>query len=234
MGRGRRKQPKHPLSTSRRNKAVQAFWAMHVEAMNWSGMSLRDYAAAHHLSSFSLRRWRNLLDTGEVEIDWRAHLHPSARPQISTGASTGAKECRAETGLTNTPMAVPPLDGRSNRRSFTDEEKRAIVMEAEQPGVSVAAVARRHEIVTSMIFRWRVQLGLGRGERAEFASVQLADKRFDRKRAAPASPLVLHELLPIPDSAIAVELADGRRVFAPADSDPEVVRRHIAEREAQA
>ena len=26
-------------------RAVQAFWAMHVEAMSWSGMSVRDYAA---------------------------------------------------------------------------------------------------------------------------------------------------------------------------------------------
>ncbi len=29
-----------------RNRAVQAFWAMHVEAMNWSEMGVREYAAA--------------------------------------------------------------------------------------------------------------------------------------------------------------------------------------------
>jgi transposase-like protein len=33
----------------------------------------------------------------------------------------------------------PPRIRRSNRRSFADEEKLAIVMEAEQPGVRVAA-----------------------------------------------------------------------------------------------
>jgi hypothetical protein len=28
-----------------------------------------------------------------------------------------------------------------------------------------------------------------------------------------------------------VELPDGRRVFAPADADPDVVRRHVADQE---
>ena len=42
--------------------------------------------AAHRISAISLRRWRNLLESGEVEVDWRAHFHPSARPPISTSA----------------------------------------------------------------------------------------------------------------------------------------------------
>ena len=66
------------LSRDRRSRAVQAFWAMHVEAMTWSGMSVRAYAKAHGLSRFGLQRWRDLIDANEVEIDWRAQLHPSA------------------------------------------------------------------------------------------------------------------------------------------------------------
>lgn len=57
---------------------------LHVEAMNWSGMGIREYAAAPHLSATSLRTWRDRLDKGDVEIDWRAHLHPSARPVVGT------------------------------------------------------------------------------------------------------------------------------------------------------
>jgi hypothetical protein len=34
------------LSSDARSRAVQAFWAMHVEAMTWSGMSVRAYAKA--------------------------------------------------------------------------------------------------------------------------------------------------------------------------------------------
>ena len=36
---------RYAVSTDVRNRAVQALWAMHVEAMNWSGMGVRDYAA---------------------------------------------------------------------------------------------------------------------------------------------------------------------------------------------
>ncbi len=38
--------------------------------------------------------------------------------------------------------------------------------------------------------------------------------------------------LPIADGAVAVELTDGRVVFAAPDSDPDAVRRYVGEREA--
>jgi hypothetical protein len=60
------------VRTDARSRAVRAFWARHVEALNWSGMSVRDYATALLLSPWSLRKWRERLDEGEVEIDWRA------------------------------------------------------------------------------------------------------------------------------------------------------------------
>ena len=37
--RRRRKRTREPVSGDRRNKVVQAFWAMHVEALNWSGLT---------------------------------------------------------------------------------------------------------------------------------------------------------------------------------------------------
>ena len=78
------------LTTDRRNRAAQAFWAMHAEALNWSGMSVREYAIALRISQFSLRSWRDLIADEELLIDWRAQLHASARSQISTGASSAA------------------------------------------------------------------------------------------------------------------------------------------------
>ena len=86
----RRRRKAKPLSNSQRSKAVQAFWAMHVEALNWSGMSATHYAAALGVSAHSLRRWRDLLDAEDVSIDWRSRLHPSALPKISTKLSTSA------------------------------------------------------------------------------------------------------------------------------------------------
>ena len=73
---------------------------MHVEALNWSGMSTGEYASALLLSPWALRKWRARFDDGEVAIDWRAHLHPSARPRLSTSASDSAKESPVECLLT--------------------------------------------------------------------------------------------------------------------------------------
>jgi hypothetical protein len=103
------------LTANKRNQAVQALWAMHVETLNWSGMTLTHYAAATKLSRSSLRRWRDLIDGGEIEIDWRARrLHPSARPQISTSASSAAKESAVERDLTDATAADSARGGRAN------------------------------------------------------------------------------------------------------------------------
>jgi transposase-like protein len=229
--RKRRRRTREPLSTDKRNKAVQAFWAMHVEALNWSGVSAKDYAAAHHISVYSLRTWRARLDVDPMQIDWRARLHPSIRARISSGASSAANEQLVKNGLTDAVGAALARDGRSNRRSFADAEKLAIVMEAEQPGVSAAAVCRRHNIATSMIFRWRVQFGLRQGEHAELAAVRVSDGKYGSEPAAAVETLDLQNLLPVPDGMEAVEFADGHKVFAPIGSDPDAVRKHVAERE---
>jgi transposase-like protein len=225
------KRTRQPIGAKdKHNKAVQAFWATHVEAMDWCGPTTREYAAAHRLSWWSLKTWRKRLASAEFEIDWRAHLHPCARPVISSDASSAAKVQPLENGLTDTASAAPARDGRSNRRNFTLAEKYAIVMEAEQPGVSAAAVCRRHNIATSMIFRWRIQFGVRQQERSELAAVRISDGEGGTTPAAAAELLDLQNISPVPDGMKAVDLADGRRVFAPADSDPEAIRRYVAER----
>ncbi len=220
------------LCMSKRSPAVQAFWAMHVEALNWSGLAAAHYAAAHRISVNSLRRWRDLLETGEVQIDWRARLHPSALPKLSTSASSAAKESGVESVLTGAPTADPPHDGRSHRRCFTSEEKLAIVQECERPGATVSAVARTHQLATSALFRWRAEFGYGRKEKIKLASVQVAGERLDGFSSDTPATTVLHDLIPKPDGMRAVELPDGRRVFAPVGSDPEAVRQHVLNREA--
>ncbi|QDW39846.1 transposase [Bradyrhizobium sp. KBS0727] len=197
------------VSTDVRNRAMQAFWAMHVEAMNWSGMGVREYAAALSLSPYALRKWRDRLDDGEVEIDWRAHLHPSARPVVSTSA----KESTSESSLTGALNDAPATPA---RRFFSDEQKLAIVMETEQPGVTVSGVARKHGIVAGLLFRWRVEFGVAQKKRAKLVPVALADGM--------AATHFLRELVQPPEGMMGVDLADGRRVFAPIGSDPDAVR----------
>ena len=112
--RRRRKGCRFKLPEDKRNQAVQAFWAMHVEMLNWSGMTVMQYTAATKLSKYSPRRWRELIDNSEVAIDyWRARLHPSARPKISSGVSSAAKNLRRN-GVDR------PADGRSAVRSAVE------------------------------------------------------------------------------------------------------------------
>lgn len=211
----RRQKRRFGISTDLRNRALQAFWAMHVEAMNWSGMGVREYAAAMYLSPYALRRWRDRLEDGEVEIDWRAHLHPSARPVTGTSAS----QTSPENGLTAAAKADPQAPDPPSRRIFTDEQKRAIALETEQPGVTVSGIARKHGIVTGLLFRWRVQFGVTQKKRAKLAVVALSD-------GTPAT-FPLCNLVQPPDGMMAVDLPDGRRVFAPIGSDPDAVRAHV-------
>jgi len=208
-------------SSDARSRDAQAFWAMHVEALTWSGLSFANYASALRLPEKSLRRWRGRLETGEMQIDWRARLHPSALPQVSRAGSPSANDSSATTDLTDTRTSQ--ADGRSNRRWFSDADKLAIVLESERPGVTISAVARSHDLATSALFRWRAQFGYGLSQ-ARLASVKLAD---GGRQAA-----TLQGLLPVPDGMAAVDLPDGRRVFAPVGADPEAVRRQVLDREA--
>jgi transposase-like protein len=199
------------ISTDVRHRGMQAFWAMHVEAMNWSGMGVREYAAALSLSPSALRTWRDRLDQGKVTIDWRAHLHPSARPIVSTSASQPA----SESSLTAAADDAPRAPAAPTRRFFSDEQKLAIVRESEQPGATVSSIARKHGIVTGLLFRWRVEFGVAQKKRAKLASVALADDT--------TAALVLRP----PEGMMAVDLPDGRRVFAPVGSDPDVVQARV-------
>ena len=94
----RRKKRAKTLSADKRGKAVQAFWAMHAEAWLWSGLTASVYAKVHHLTRQTLVKWRDRLEAEPEGIDWRALLHPSARPRTNGGRiSTGAKR-RTKTG----------------------------------------------------------------------------------------------------------------------------------------
>jgi transposase-like protein len=212
--------------TTMKNQAAQAFWAMHVEAMTWSGMTLRAYADALNLSRYSLKKWRNRIRDQKVDGDWRALLHPSARPPLSTSARPSAKPETPENRLTSTSGVDLETAIRATRRSFSREEKLALVLETERTGATVSGVAREHRLVPSTLFRWRVELGFGhpRTPPVELAAVQVDDAAAGN---AGKQVLVLDDLLPQPLGMRAVELADGRRVYAPADADPEAVRRHV-------
>lgn len=140
----------NPYSRAGRMKAVQGFWAMHVEAMQWSGCSAAGYARAHNLCAATLREWRIRLEDHTEEINWREMVHPAARPRIGRGTSSAAKPQAADLSLTRPPE---PVRQAAPRRTFSEAEKQAIVAESEASGASAAEVCRRHCIASSMLFR---------------------------------------------------------------------------------
>lgn len=177
-------------------------------------MGIREYAAALHLSPTSLRTWRDRLDEGEVEIDWRAYRHPSA---VQSFALVPAERRRNRAGRPHRRMIRVPAGNPPGASSAT--RKNAIALESDQLGDNVSHAARKHGIVTGMLFRWRVQFGVAQKKRAKLAPVALTD-------GTPAA-LLLRDLMQPPDGMTAIDLPDGRRVFAPAGSDPDAVREHL-------
>ena len=112
-----------PVPVEKRHRAAQAIWAMHVEAWQWSGLPLREYTSALRLSPYSLKRWRNLIESEEVVIDWRAMLHPSSMPPISTNISTRTKESERAKALTAAIEAEAGPPKRATRRRYTTEQR---------------------------------------------------------------------------------------------------------------
>ena len=112
------------------------------------------------------------------------------------------------------------------RRRWTAEERRQIVAESETAPVS--AVARRHGVAVSRVFRWRRQAGLA-GKRA---SVKKAGGVFVplmlTAPAAPEAPLDTSGAQALAGGLIEIELANGRRVRLSGPVDVQALRCVIA------
>ena len=112
------------------------------------------------------------------------------------------------------------------RRRWTAEERRQIVAESETG--SVSAVARRHGVAASLVFRWRRQAGLP-GKRA---SVKKAAGVFVplvlTAPAAPDAALDTSRAQAPGGGLIEIELANGRRVRLSGPVDVQALRRVIA------
>jgi transposase len=104
------------------------------------------------------------------------------------------------------------LVGRERRRRWTTLQKRRIVEESFTPGVSVAEVARRHEVHPNQLHGWRkgARLGglsLASGPQACFVPVEIADQ------VALPAPAARPEATP--PLMIEVVLRNGRLVRFP-------------------
>jgi len=133
--------------------------------------SLIDRSRVHRwISSRALGRSRREILGGLPETS-NFYSHPGRAGGSPADAS--ADGTTPESGLTDSARdepTRPPV-----RRFFSDDEKRVFALKSDQPGVSISGVARKHWIVTGMLFRWRVQFDVAQKKRAKLASVTLPD-----------------------------------------------------------
>jgi transposase len=108
------------------------------------------------------------------------------------------------------------------RRRWSEDEKQAIIAEVLQPGVNVSAVARRHGIKPSLLFRWRK---LAKNEAKPAAPAFLPISLTAPAKSGEAGCNRNDSEAPAADNRIEIELANGRRVRVGPDADMNALKR---------
>ena len=110
-------------------------------------------------------------------------------------------------------MGQVVIAGPERRRRWADEERLSILAEAFAPGASVADVARRRDVSTSLIYTWRRKLLEANEEPAPDGTPEpgFAEAVMIEDGAAANSSAV---------PAIVIDLARGRRVSIFASASP--------------
>lgn len=98
------------------------------------------------------------------------------------------------------------MSGSERRRRWSDEAKLMILAEADQPGVRIGDVARRHDIYSSQIRLWRQSFSYV-GRPAMFLPVEIT---------AEVSATPVPDTPPTP-AVIEISLRSGRCLRIPAD-----------------
>ncbi len=138
-----------------RVRYCEAFWRAHHETWKRSELNQREYCEAHGIPLKAFGNWRASFKA-EPQPPERKLLY--RRGDLSHRLSHTLSHSLSHT--TNDPLSrpivAPAREGR--RRAFSDVDKRRIVEEATQPGVSLSAVARRYGIAARVLFRWKQEL----------------------------------------------------------------------------
>ncbi|NEU14894.1 transposase [Methylobacterium sp. BTF04] len=119
--------------------------------------------------------------------------------------------------MTSTPHVVVA----GTRRTWSPEQKRAILTEADDPTTTASEVARRHGLHSSLLFRWR------RALRAGVSALETSSRPSFVPLALPAPPSAIREE-PNRPGAIEIELAGGHRLRAEAGAEVALLQGVIA------
>ena len=110
------------------------------------------------------------------------------------------------------------ITGVERRRRWRVEDKLRIVAECERPDACLAAVARRHDVSSGLLWNWRRQARRGRLRvdlAPNFFPVQVTDEPISRNPGKRSTSLAVPPGMPTSaDAQIEIMLADGTMVRA--------------------
>lgn len=150
----------------------EAFWRAHHEAWRRSDLNQREYCELHGIPLKAFGNWR---------AKFKAEPQPAERKLLYR---RGGLSHRLSHSLSHSlshmtngspaPGPIIPPAGEGHRRTFSAADKRQIVAEAAQPGVSLSEVARRYGIAARVLFRWKQELTSAAGA-PMFVAVRITD-----------------------------------------------------------
>jgi len=109
----------------------------------------------------------------------------------------------------NTIFTPTPENSRRQRRNYTDEFKDQVIAICSQPGMSVALVARRHDINSNLLHRWV-------REREKSTEPRVKSPHWNTKESEPLFlPVQITERgdSQVNESVLKIEIRRGKAVF---------------------
>jgi len=131
---------------------------------------------------------------------------PSGHEAVADGAPAPARPSPA------LPSSALSDEGLDKRRRWSRAAKLAVVAEASGPTTNMSAVARRHGLTPTHLYRWKKELGL-----------LLGTARADAEAADGPATTAAGEIEATDARFIEVQLLNGRRLKVPADIDAAVL-----------
>lgn len=217
-----------PRVTAAKQAELEAFWRGHIEGWRQSDLNQREYCDLHGLPLKRFGNWRAKYKDEDPHLTGHLLYRRGGLEHMASHMSRDIPPAPAS----YIPSALSSDQGR--RRNFSEADKRRIVEEACQEGASVSGVARKYDIDTRLVFRWRKALAPPERKEPTILPVTLTDAPDLSGVLPPGLSPGLPEPAPMPiiveraTPGIEVELVGGRRVRFDRDVDPERVRQLVA------
>ncbi len=211
----------------------EQFWQTHVDACRMSGVSQKTYCERHGIAPKTFRKWRARLAGAAHAITVEGEPHGGE-------VKGGAKEFFSPSfdNPSDGAQLVDLLTNPRFRRTWTEEEKQQIVIDALRSGMSINRFARVSGLTPSVLYHWKQELAVRvrQGHAVlqheprqppaaapMFAAVQVAPALPD-----PAPPAPCNAADAPARDTVEVVLANGRRVRFHAQTDARTLHALLA------